>query len=337
VNRAAVQSTSNESGLQVFLVINPVSGVVDEATRLNHYLKFFESHEWSCQVFHTSSDHPTIDVVRHAIQQGVDLVVVSGGDGTISEAATALCGTEIPLGILPAGTGNILARDLGIPLNPDRALELLVNEHRICSMDLMQVGERCYALNVSIGFSAVTMGTIEREQKKRFGFLAYLINGVVNLTGVRLHRLHIQVDDLAYQVRASEVMVGNTSLVGFRRMPRQLVILPDDGTVDVIIARALTLWDWMMVVVNFVLGIKSADPWFMTLTSRDRILVQSVTPLTVQADGDVIGITPVEVKVLPGAVQVIVPGNERNLVNALLRKAGLFRAEWGVSTESSGD
>ena len=323
-------------GLQVFLVINPVSGAVDEATRLSHYLKFFQSHNWSCQIFRTSANERTIDAVRQAVQQGADLVVVSGGDGTISEVATALCATEIPLGVLPAGTGNIMARDLGIPLNHDRALDLLVNEHRICSMDLMQVGERCYALNVSIGFSAATMGTVEREQKKRFGFLAYLINVVINLTGARLHRLQVQVDDLVYRVRASEVMVGNTSLVGFRRMPRQLVILPDDGAVDVIIARALTLWDWIIVVVNFVLGIKSVNPRFKTLSARKRILVQSMSLLTVQADGDVIGTTPVEVQVLPGAVRVIVPGTERNLVSELLRKAGLYRADRGTSAETTG-
>ncbi|TDA63935.1 MAG: diacylglycerol kinase family lipid kinase [Chloroflexi bacterium] len=330
MNRLPLPTPSDESRVQVFLVINPISGIVDESTRLSHYLKFFQLHNWTCQVYHTSEDERTIDAVRQAVQNGADLVVVSGGDGTISEAATALCDTEVPLGILPAGTGNIMARDLGIPINTDRALDLLVNEHRICSMDLMKVGERCYALNVSIGFSAATMGTIGREQKKRFGFFAYLINVVINLTGVRLHRLQVQVDDLVYRVRASEVMVGNTSLVGFRRMPRQLVILPDDGAVDVIISRALTLWDWIMVVVNFVLGIKSANPRFKTLNARKRILVQSMSPLTVQADGDVIGTTPVEVQVLPGAVRVIVPGTERNLVSALLRKAGLYRANRGV-------
>ena len=330
MNRLPLPTPSDESRVQVFLVINPISGIVDESTRLSHYLKFFQLHNWTCQVYHTSEDERTIDAVRQAVQNGADLVVVSGGDGTISEAATALCDAEVPLGILPAGTGNIMARDLGIPINTDRALDLLVNEHRICSMDLMKVGERCYALNVSIGFSAATMGTIGREQKKRFGFFAYLINVVINLTGVRLHRLQVQVDDLVYRVRASEVMVGNTSLVGFRRMPRQLVILPDDGAVDVIIARALTLWDWIMVVVNFVLGIKSANPRFKTLNARKRILVQSMSPLTVQADGDVIGTTPVEVQVLPGAVRVIVPGTERNLVSALLRKAGLYRANRGV-------
>ena len=209
----------------------------------------------------------TIAAIRQAVDAGIDLVVVSGGDGTVSQAVTALNGTGIPLGILPAGTGNLMARDLGIPTNSEKALDLLAGEHRLLAMDLMQVGERCCALNVSIGFSAETMGTVEREQKKKLGFVAYLLNGFSNLAGSRLQRLSLTVDDLELQVRASEVMVGNTSLVGFRRMPRHLEIRPDDGAVDVIIARALTLWDWVMVVVNFVLGLKSHQP---ALQNNDR-------------------------------------------------------------------
>lgn len=317
--------TEHLADLKVFLIINPVSGLVDEATRLAHYERFFESRGWHCEVFHTASGISTIDAVRSAVERGVTLVAVSGGDGTVSEAATALRDSSIPLGILPAGTGNIMARDLGIPLNPDRALELLVGDHQICSMDLMQVGERCHALNVSIGISAQTMETIEREQKKRFGIFAYIINGLAILTGARLHRLRLQVDGVDYRVRASEIMVGNTSLVGFRRMPRHLEILPDDGAVDVIISRALTIWDWLISLVYFVFGIKSNKPRFHILSARKSIQVTSASPLTVQADGDVIGQTPVEVQVLPGAVQVIVPGSGRNLVNELLRRTGLVR------------
>lgn len=309
----------------MLLVINPESGVIQESTRLERYLKFFQLHGWSCQVFHTSAYADTVAAVRQALDAGIDLVVVSGGDGTISQAVTALNGTKIPLGILPAGTGNIMARDLGIPTNAERALELLAGEHRLLPLDLMQVGERCYALNVSIGFSARTMETIEREQKKKLGFAAYLLNVFSNLAGLRLHRMRITVDEMQYPVRASEIMVGNTSLIGIRRMPRHLEIQPDDGAVDVIVARALTLWDWAVVVVNFVLGIKATNPHFRIMTAHQRIKVESVLPLTVQGDGDVIGETPVELRVLPGAVQVIVPGGERNLVETLLKRTGIIR------------
>lgn len=321
--------------LKVLLILNPVSGLVDETTRLTHYQSFFVSRGWECRVFHTAAGTSTVAAVRTAIAQGASLVAVSGGDGTISEAATALRGSSVPMGILPSGTGNILARDLGIPLNADRALELLVSEHRLRPIDLMQVGDRCHALNVSIGISAQTMATIERQQKKRFGILAYILNGLANLTGARLHRLEIHVDGTKYRVRASEVMVGNSSLVGFRRMLRHLEILPDDGAVDVIISRALTLWDWLLVLINFVLGIKSNKPRFHILQARQSIQVSSISPLTVQADGDVIGQTPVDIQVAAGAVQVIVPGSSRSLVNEFLRITGLVRPD-GEQTHELG-
>jgi diacylglycerol kinase family enzyme len=169
------------------------------------------------------------------------------------------------------------------------------------------------------------MQTVEREQKQRLGLAAYLLNGFLNLTGIRRHRFHLKVDGVEYQVRASEIMVGNSSLVGFRRVPAHLEILPDDGVVDVIIARALTLWDWLLLVVNFVLGIESNRPRFRILNAREQIIVTSDSPLVVQADGDVIGFTPVELTVLPKAVQVIVPGSGRNLVTEFLRRTGLAR------------
>jgi len=310
---------------KVLLVINPESGTTEVSTRLELYSKFFETHGWPCQVFRTSAEADTVAAIRQAVESGIDLVVVSGGDGTISQAVTALNGTSIPLGVLPAGTGNLMARDLGIPTNAEKALELLAGEHRLLSLDLMQVGDRCCALNVSIGLSARTMDTVEREKKKKLGFIAYLLNVFGNLAGLRLHRLRLTVDDKEYPVRASEIMVGNTSLIGLRRMPRHLEIRPDDGAVDVIVARALNLWDWVVVVVNFVLGIKVTNPNFRILTAHQQIRVESLLPLTVQGDGDVIGETPVELRVLPGAVQVIVPGGDRNLVETLLKRTGIIR------------
>jgi len=314
---------------RVLLVINPESGTIEVSTRLELYSKFFETHSWPCQVFQTSAEADTVAAIRQAVDAGIDLVVVSGGDGTISQAVTALNGTSIPLGVLPAGTGNIMARDLGIPTNAEKALELLAGEHRLLFLDLMQVGDRCCALNVSIGLSARTMDTIEREKKKKLGFIAYLLNVFGNLAGLRLHRIRLTVDDMQYPVRASEIMVGNTSLIGLRRMPRHLEIRPDDGAVDVIVARALTLWDWVMVVGNFVLGIKVTNPNFRIMTAHQQIRVESLLPLTVQGDGDVIGETPVELRVLPGAVQVIVPGGDRNLVETLLKRTGIIRPVGG--------
>jgi YegS/Rv2252/BmrU family lipid kinase len=320
-----MDTSQSDSIPKVLLVINPESGVTEVSTRLEIYSKFFETHGWPCQVFQTSAEADTVAAIRQAVDTGIDLVVVSGGDGTISQAVTALNGTGIPLGVLPAGTGNLMARDLGIPTNAEKALELLAGEHRRLSLDLMQVGDRCCALNVSIGLSARAMDTVEREKKKKLGFIAYLLNVFGNLAGIRLHRLHLTVDDMQFPVRASEIMVGNTSLIGLRRMPRHLEIRPDDGAVDVIVARALTLWDWVMVVGNFVLGIKVTNPHFRIMTAHQQIRVESLLPLTVQGDGDVIGETPVELRVLPGAVQVIVPGGDRNLVETLLKRTGIIR------------
>ncbi len=104
--------------------------------------RHFADSAWEKEIYETTGDEDVADVVREALPKGCKLVIACGGDGTVSDVAEALAHTDIPLGILPVGTANVLARELGIPIGLDDACALLAGAHTTTSIDMMRVGQK---------------------------------------------------------------------------------------------------------------------------------------------------------------------------------------------------
>lgn len=295
---------------RVFLVDNPVSGTSDAEERRESVVKHFEENDWTAEVHVTKEDEDLKAVVRDAVAREFDLIVASGGDGTVAGVASGLARSQVPLGIIPAGTGNMLARDLGIPLRLDRALELITGEHQTMEMDAMEVNGQLYVLNLGVGLSPEVMANADREDKQRFGMAAYVWSTIEKLSGFQLQNFYIQVDDETSVLRASEIMVVNSSIIGIQNIHPTIKICPDDGSLDVCIVRARTALDLGGLVVNTLLRRRNRSSQLRHLQARERVVIRSDRKLPVQADGELIGETPLEVKVLPGALRVIVPPKE---------------------------
>jgi diacylglycerol kinase (ATP) len=219
------------------------------------------------------------------------------------------------LGILPTGTANFFAHDLGIPADLDRALKLLTGEHVLLDLDLMQAMERSFVMNLSVGLSSKTILQTEREQKKRFGMLAYAWNLIAILIGLRTETFNLKVDGVHHKMRASEIMVVNSSLIGIRTLPQKINILPDDGKVEICIIRARSLLDWLAVLGNVLIGHSERNTRFRCLDASQNITIKSKRSLMVQGDGELLGKTPLEVKVLPRALRVIIPVPSEPFIN----------------------
>ena len=121
-------------------------------------------------------------------------MIAAGGDGTVVGVANGLVNSPVPLGILPLGTGNDLARVLGVPLKVDEALDLLVGDHLIIEADALKVGDRYFFSNVSVGITPQVMGETKSAQKKRFGLLAYLWTMIRRSNLFQLHRYTLTID-----------------------------------------------------------------------------------------------------------------------------------------------
>ncbi len=300
-------SSPQSEPARIFLVLNPVAGYTLVRFSRQKIERHFASAGWDIRIYETTGHERLKDVVCEALDQGYRILAAAGGDGTISAVASALVNTSIPLAILPLGTGNILARELGIPLNFDRALRLITGAHSVHAVDGMQVGSGFYLANVGVGFSSLSIRNTLRQQKRVLGLSAYLWNIFLQLAGLRIDRFSLVVDGRPMKVRASEVFVANASVLGLQPFSPQAIIRPDDGLLNLCILRTRTALDFMRVAWTVLAVRQDPRPEFVSMKVQQKVSIRTRHPQLVEADGEIIGKTPLEVTLLPGAVQVIVP------------------------------
>jgi diacylglycerol kinase family enzyme len=246
------------------------------------------------------------ETVRAAAADGCDLVVAAGGDGTVSAAMAGVAGTAVPLAIIPVGTTNLIARELGIPLDPASAARVAASASMMRSIDGMTVAGRHYFLQVGVGISALAVDGTTRELKSRFGALAYPGAAAGRLFNLRPRHLDITVDGEPHRVRSIEATVANNGILArmfFRNGPD---IRMDDGRLDVCVLVTRTLFDYPRLVLDMLSG-RPGSPHVLFLAAARSVRIESRTPLAVQADGDIIGTTPIEIEIHPRAVSVIAP------------------------------
>ncbi len=292
---------------KIFVILNPMAGtsVVDDVRRaLDHH---FVPGETTCEVHETGKGDAVEEIAREAQGRGYDMVVAAGGDGTVSAVAEGLVGTETPLGIVPLGTANVLARELGIPVELEGACQLLAGAHGVTNIDAMKVGEKHYFTQVGIGIDAMMIRDTTREDKRRFGRIAYIWTALRSLVGFQPRRFLIKADDKQERPRVSQIVIANCGILGqppFRWGPN---IEPDDGQLDVCIVRAQTVVDYLALGWHVVRGQHKQSANVRYLRARRQIDIETRRPLPVQADGEIIGETPVQVQLVAAAVRVIVP------------------------------
>jgi diacylglycerol kinase (ATP) len=290
-----------------FVVLNPVSGIGNIDIFRQKLESHFSQAGWSYSLYQTTGHEIVKDVVRAALkQQTLDMVVACGGDGTICQVAAGLVGTEMPLGAIPLGTWNALARNLNIPILTDEALRLLTGEHTIRRIDALKVNDGIYLGNVGVGFSSSMIESTRRDAKRRFGFFAYIWNLILQLIGLRRIGYHLIIDEKHRKVRAAEVMVVNSTLIGLGELPTKLNIHPDDGKIDVCIMKPRSIFGMLTVAWNILVRGKNRHPEFRYYPAKCSVHIKTKKPLTVQGDGEVIGQTPVEIILIPQALNLIV-------------------------------
>jgi YegS/Rv2252/BmrU family lipid kinase len=303
--------TSLDENSKIFVVLNPVAGTTDAETVHTALAEHFGEKRYTYEVHETSGEENVPDVVRRAIDEGYNLFIAAGGDGTVSGVLDGAASAKLPVAILPIGTMNTFARDLGIPLNLDKALDVLAGEHEVRSIDAMKVGKRFFVLNVSVGISSYTMRHTQRADKRRFGFLAYAWQTLRWLFGFQPRRFIITADEKTSQPQASEVVVANSGLIGLPPFRWGSQISMDDGTLDICIVHARTAPDYIRLLWGTVVGQRNNGHEIRYMTAERSVTINSDQALPVQADGELIGDTPVQVQLVPNAVRVIVPVNDR--------------------------
>lgn len=254
-------------------------------------------------------------LARRAMEQGAQMIVAFGGDGTVSAVAEALDGTDVLLGILPGGTANVFARDLGIPPMLDAAAKLLAGPHEVRPVDLgtaeFDDGEvRAFILRVSVGLEAKMVEDSPREEKERLGQLAYVVSALRQLPQPPVGHYQLTNEQgECVELEGLFAVLANSGLLGAGGDASYAPgITVDDGTFDGVIAPA-TAPQLVAAAAAAVAGTESES--IERLSGRQLRLV-ATPPQRVTVDGEVVGDTPVTVRVRPAAVKVIAPTREPN-------------------------
>lgn len=246
-----------------------------------------------------------------AAKDGLDVVVAVGGDGAVVRVASGLADSNVDLGIVPKGTGNLLAGNLEVPKGVDEATRVILGRC-IRRIDLGHVAidgsEHDFAVACGIGFDAEVMDATGTGQKLRWGKLAYLANALGQAGTIRNVEHRITLDGDVTTTRAAQVFVANFGKMLPFVEPRRPVD-PDDGFLDVIIVRAagplpglLASWEAMR---QSELG--ESDGGHVFRARAREIRIETDHDRLVETDGSAIGKTPIVVTVRPGALRVIVP------------------------------
>ncbi len=290
----------------VTVIFNPVSGQGDPAQRREIIIAALERHGYAARFIETSKDRGATELAREAQADGVDLIAVSGGDGTVMEALAALVGSDIPVAVLPAGTGNLLSVNLGIPTTVPDAVDVALSG-KPYALDLARTGDgRYFAIMGGIGLDAQVIADAGREAKRRLGVLAYVWSTLRNLPR-RRQLVEIHLDDRPpLRRRVKTVMVANMGRItgGLEAVP---TASPSDGLLDVVVVRTATLGQWLRLLLYAMVGRTQQDPSFDVYQVR-RVLVRSRRPQPVELDGEEADRTREwTVEVVPQAACVLVP------------------------------
>lgn len=247
--------------------------------------------------------------VRKAVKAGVDLLVVWGGDGIVQRSIDTLArvkgGAKTPLAIMPAGTGNLLAGNLGVPQDMATAVDLAFRGRRR-RIDLGRLNGEYFAVMAGIGFDGAMIRDADRSMKDRLGKLAYVWTGLRHVNGAKPNA-KVRVDGVTwFDDEASCVLVGNVSKItgGIRAFEDAK---PDDGWLDVGVATAQGAAQWARALGTMAVGRSDHSP-FVRMTRARRVDVKLASKLEYEVDGG--AREPVKrltAEVVPAAVKICVP------------------------------
>jgi YegS/Rv2252/BmrU family lipid kinase len=267
------------------------------------------SHRVHFDIVETTGAEQGLGVIRAAVEARCKAVVAAGGDGTIALALRGTAGSEVPVALLPFGTGNQLALNFGVPVSLEDSVRVAVEgvEERI---DLGRIGDEYFALIAGAGLDAEVMASATSELKSRLGVLAYFVGGLKHVITPSRTRYRIVADDEELEIEASMVLLANAGMIGAGGLPVELKVAPrtsfQDGLLDVAIFAPRHLPDMAAMLTRVALHKYSGDDRMIFLQAQ-RVSVEADPPVAAQIDGEARGETPIVAEIDPLAGRILVP------------------------------
>ena len=257
-------------------------------------------------------DHPTeraghaSELAARAVEDGVDVVCAIGGDGTVNEVVNGIAGSDVPLAVIPTGTVNVLAIELGIPLDPPDACRLAAQGH-VIAVDLGQAGERYFALMAGCGLDAAVVSSLNPTLKKALKEAAFAIQGLAKYLTAESPLIRVETDEEC--VDGYYVVLGNAANYGGNFGVTPLADMRD-GLLDVCVLTDKSFFEfagyWLAALVSAPMQ-HSKVRYFRTEAARLTVAPGETGEVLVQTDGEPAGKLPIDFRIAPRALRVIVP------------------------------
>jgi len=294
---------------KVVLIANPKTGRYGSrrATAISDLSDYLVSRGLDVRLETTNAPGDATRIAHNAANNGTSDVVVVGGDGTINEAIQGMAGTKARLAIIPRGTGNVLARELGLPLESEKAADVVIRSktrevHFGVAIDERTDTRRYFLLMAGIGLDASVVTNVQPSLKKRFGKAAFWLSGLSHLANWSPRAFHVEINDET--LSATFVTIGNAATYG-----GALAITPgaeiDKPEFEVCIIQTTSRLRYLRLLSHAIrsgLSEQKEGVRFLKATS-----VRAFGDAPVQVDGEVIGHLPMRFEIAPYSLEVIVP------------------------------
>jgi YegS/Rv2252/BmrU family lipid kinase len=289
---------------KINVIINPAAGRPEPILNTLNSVFHNAGIRWTVSITQESGDAERF--AQEGLNSGYDVVAAYGGDGTVMEVARGLLGTQVPMAILPGGTANLMSVELGIPKDLTKAAEVAANPDSLKKwIDMGQFGDTYFMLRVGLGFSARKVEYADRQLKDRFGILAYSIAGIKALTDSNKAHYSFTLDGKQVEADGLACLVDNAGNIGIPGISPLKEINVSDGLLDVILARS----EAFKILLQSTPGRKdtsSKEELYFHWQARE-IRIETDPPQPVQVDGELVGETTVDIKVVPKAVSILTP------------------------------
>lgn len=320
--------------MRALFVYNPASGQGSVTRELEQCVRSLDRYGWSADLVSTQFPRHATEIARAAVVAGHQLVVAVGGDGTVSEVANGLAGSSTTMGVIPTGTTNVWALQLGIPSLPpwhprkvvDRVLFDLeeLGWHRptnvpswladafavllrseVRAVDLGVVDGRYFVMWCGVGFDARVTEQVVPEDKRRYGVFAYLASTVSVAMEYSAARMLVSLGDRQLEDEVLMVLAANAQLYGgvLRLAPEARL---DDGLLDVSVFKGEGVGTTVRHVTAVLAGRHRQEP-LVEVAQVGRLSVASMPSQAVHADSEACGTTPIDITVRPRCLKVLVP------------------------------
>lgn len=299
---------NSQQNQRAAVVINPVKAP-DESFKAD-FFQLCADAGWAEPLWlETTEEDPGVGQARQALEAGVDVVIAAGGDGTVRTVASVLAGTDMAMGLLPLGTGNLLARNLGMDVtNPLNAAQSVLSgsETRIDVVKAVldhSKQEQIFLVAAGVGYDAAIMGNTNDELKDRVGWLAYVEAGIRKLPGKPVGATITIDGQHPIHRKMRSVMVGNCG-----KLMGDVQIFPDalftDGILDLLVLAPRGRFGWLSVVAGvFGKGTKSNKS--VQSYSGKSAVIELDSPQEFELDGDHLGeVRHLKVSVEPQALTI---------------------------------